>query len=55
MNDKEASELRVVAYCCDAFTGAEALTNFDVMADVFNRCVNNPGMIDHWSELTAEV
>ena len=55
INDPEARELRAVVYDCNTFTGAESLADFDVMADVFNRCANNPGMISHWEELTAEV
>ncbi len=30
------------------------LDAFDVMQNVFTRCINNPRMIEHWSELTGE-
>lgn len=53
-NDETARTLRAVSYESRQNTGSEHLKAFDYMADVYNRAVNNPGMIDHWGELTAE-
>lgn len=45
-------ELNAVSYMADSGNGH--LQEFDKLADVFNRTVRNPAMIDHWEELTAE-
>ena len=54
-NDQRARELRAIGYMADNNNGENVLAAFDVMADVYKRAASNPGMIDHWSELTAEV
>lgn len=53
-SDRAAAELRAIAYQSKTNTGSAHLDAFDYMADVFHRCTNNPGMIDHWDELTAQ-
>ena len=53
-NDNEARNLRLVDYEAKANTGNDRLQAFDNMASLYDRCVNNPGMIDHWGEFTAE-
>ena len=53
-NDEQARTLRAISYTAGPTNGSNTLQAFDLMADVYNRAVNNPGMIDHWGELTAE-
>lgn len=53
-NDEQARTMRLVGHESRQNTGSEHLKAFDYMADIYNRAVNNPGMIDHWGELTAE-
>ena len=53
-SDRAAAELRAVAYQSKANTGSAHLEAFDYLADVYRRCTNNPAMIGHWDELTAE-
>ena len=50
----QAMELRGVAVAGKSFTGEEYLQAFDVLADVFTRCTNNPAMIKEWDMLTSE-
>ena len=52
---EDARELRVVGYAGNIDPAGEALRNFDVVADVLRRCVNNHAMIGHWDELTGPV
>ena len=51
-NDSKARELRAIAYMGNQNDGSETMQAFDLMADVYKRATNNPGMIDHWAELT---
>lgn len=53
-NDNEARNLRLVDYEAKANTGNDRLQAFDNMAELYNRCINNPAMIDHWDEFTAD-
>lgn len=50
-----AMQLRAVSYMANENNGNDTLKAFDTMADVYNRSVNNPGMIDHWGELTGDI
>lgn len=52
--DATVRALRAVSYESRQGSGGEQLQAFDIMADVYSRAVSNPGMIDHWDELTAE-
>lgn len=54
MNDREAQALRVAEYNSRLYTGGDRLEAFDNMVSLYHRCTNNPGMIDHWDEFTAE-
>lgn len=54
MNDREAQALRVAEYNSRSYTGGDRLQAFDNMVELYHRCTNNPGMIDHWDEFTAE-
>ena len=53
-NDDTARTLRLVSHESRKNSSSEYLKAFDYVADVYNRAVNNPGMIDHWEQLTAE-
>ena len=52
-NDEQARTLRAISYTAGQNNGSNTLQAFDLMSDVYNRAVNNPGMIDHWGELTS--
>lgn len=52
-SDAEAQALRVVEYDSRLNTGEEYLESFDNMIEIYNKCVNNPGIIDHWDEFTG--
>jgi len=54
MNDREATALRMAEYNSRSYTGGDRLQAFDNMVELYHRCTNNPGMIDHWDEFTAE-
>lgn len=54
-NDPQTKELRAVASAGNADPARTYLHNFDVVADTFRRCVNNPGLIPKWELLTAEI
>lgn len=54
MNDREAQALRVAEYNSRSYTGGDRLEAFDNMVSLYHRCTNNPAMIDHWDEFTAE-
>ena len=54
MNDREAQALRMAEYNSRSYTGGDRLQAFDNMVELYHRCTNNPGMIDHWDEFTAE-
>lgn len=53
-HDPEAALLRVVAAKSRKYTGSEHLEAFDAMLEIYDRCANNPHMIDHWERFTAE-
>lgn len=53
-NDQRAREMRAVSFEYGDEIGNK-LAQFDVLSDVFRRATNNPGMIDHWEELTGEI
>lgn len=55
MNDRRAAELRAVSYQSRAYTGSVYVDNYDVITDIFNRCTNNPALIDKWDDLTREM
>lgn len=52
---EEASTLRIIGNDSRNVNGAEYLQGFDVIADVYNRCVRNPGLERKWDMLTNEV
>lgn len=52
-NSEQARTLRAISYTANQNNGNDTLQAFDLMADVYNRATNNPGMIDHWGELTG--
>ena len=53
-NSEGARTLRAISYAGSNNNGDAALGAFDLMAEVFNRATNNPAMIDHWEQLTAQ-
>lgn len=54
MNDSEATAMRYAEYDSRNYTGGDRLQAFDNMVELYHRCTNNPAMIDHWDEFTAE-
>ena len=54
MNDREATALRLAEYNSRSYTGGDRLEAFDNMVNLYHRCTNNPAMIVHWDEFTAE-
>ena len=54
MNDSEAQAMRYAEYDSRNYTGGDRLQAFDNMVELYHRCTNNPAMIDHWDEFTAE-
>lgn len=54
-DDDKAITLRTISYTAGQHDGSETLQAFDAMADVYNRAINNPYMIDHWEELTGPI
>ena len=54
MNDREATALRMAEHNSRSYTGGDRLQAFDNMVELYHRCTNNPAMIDHWDEFTAE-
>lgn len=53
-SSEQARELRRIVYAAGQNDGSDTLASFDVLADVYSRATNNPALIDHWGELTAE-
>ena len=53
-NDQTARELRAISYTANQNNGNETLQAFDLMSEVYTRSANNPAMIDHWAEFTAD-
>lgn len=52
--DRRVMELRAVSTHSSA-GASDKLDQFDVLAYAFQRTANNPAMIGHWGELTADV
>ena len=52
-NDQRARELRAVGHIGNADPAAAAMSNFDDIAEVFDRTVNNPSMISYWDSLAG--
>ena len=55
VNDGKAAEYRAASFLIGMDNGEGVLNAFDMLANTFNMAVNNPGMIDHWDELTGPV
>lgn len=53
-NDPESRSLRFVSYQSQMNINDD-LQAFDSMASLYNRCVNNPRMINYWDEFTHEL
>ena len=52
--DRDArTALLTVAHASKDFDGSGYLEAFDYLHEVYNRSVNNPGMIGYWDEFTA--
>lgn len=49
-NDTEARVLRALVMEKSASKIVKHLENFDYCVTVFNKCVKNPGIMDHWGE-----
>lgn len=52
-SSEQARTLRALSYSANENNGSAQLQAFDLLGDVFHRATNNPGMIDHWDELTS--
>lgn len=52
---EEASTLRIIGNDSRNVNGAEYLQGFDVIVDVYNRCVRTPSLERKWDMLTNEV
>lgn len=48
----ESAKLRVLSDRAKSLDGSDHLAAFDYLTDCLRRCSDNPGMIDHWEELT---
>ena len=46
-------ELARIGSLGSSYTGENYLSRFDVMVNVYDRSISNPGLMDKWSELTA--
>ena len=57
-NDRSAMETRgallTIATRAKNSTGAAELEAYDNLVNTFDRCTNNPAMIDHWDGLTQQ-
>ena len=53
-NDPDARAMRLAEGNSRTFTGGDRLEAFDNMVFIYNRCTNNPQLIDHWAEFTAD-
>lgn len=53
-DDSGATALRYVSDLAKGCNGSAVLEKFDFMVDVYNRAINNPGMIEEWDNLTGE-
>lgn len=52
---EEFSRLSAVGQQGAAYASRAKLQEFDALADAFKRTMRNPGMIDHWRELTGSI
>lgn len=51
IDDQRARSLRAVSSMGGKDPAAAHLETFDGVAEIFNRCINNPAIIGHWNEL----
>ena len=54
-NSSQARELRMIGYSGNLDPAKDHLDTFDGVVEVFRRTVDNPAMISHWDELTAQL
>ena len=54
LSNEDRSSLYALAHAGGQVNGGEYLDTFAAIQDVYARCVNNPGMIDHWDGLLRE-
>lgn len=54
-NSSQARELRMIGYNGNLDPAKDHLDTFDGVVEVFRRTVDNPAMIPHWDELTAQL
>lgn len=54
LSNEDRSSLLSVAHAGGHVNGGEYLDTYHVIEDVYSRCVNNPGMIDHWDGLLRD-
>ena len=50
-----AQQLRSVEAAAKQFNGNDHMESWDALASIFERCTNNPAMIDHWDELATPI
>ena len=50
-----AQQLRGVEAAAKQFDGHDHMESWDALASIFERCTNNPAMIDHWDELATPI
>ena len=55
MDRTKAQKYRVVGYKSNNYTEKPYLEAFDVIANCFERCINNPGMVDSWDNITGKI
>ena len=54
-NSPQARELRMIGYSGNLDPAKDRMDTFDGVVEIFRRTVDNPGMISHWDELTAQL
>lgn len=54
MHDPDVSAMRIAQNESRTYTGGDRLEAFDNMVSLYERCIRNPSMIDHWDRFTAE-
>ena len=54
-NSSQARELRMIGYSGNLDPAKDRMDTFDGVVEIFRRTVDNPGMISHWDELTAQL
>lgn len=52
-NDSDTASMRIAEHESRSFTGGDRLEAYDTMTSIYNRCIKNPLMIDHWDELVS--